>query len=200
MMWSSRFSLPVKGSGVLGAFCALFVMACSDLRVTSDYSPANFERYSRYVWHSSLSAGSAGVDELTHGQVVHLVDEQLKKQGYRLAGVEQADFLVNYHITAEDRVDVKTYEVYSGYGDGFVWHRETGFTNDLYRSDKELSIEEYRKGTLMIDIVSAKTNKLVWRGVAEKKLEDALSPEQRERIITQAIKRLLVQFPPASDK
>ena len=53
-------------------------------------------------------------------------------------------------------------------------------------------------GTLVLDIVTPETDILVWRGVAEGKLEQSMTELEREQIIDEAVTRLLRNFPPGS--
>ena len=55
----------------------------------------------------------------------------------------------------------------------------------------------YEAGTLVLDVVDARTNKLVWRGWAQNSVEDMLRNRDRmARTIDQAVARMLRGLPP----
>ena len=51
-------------------------------------------------------------------------------------------------------------------------------------------------GTLVLDIVDARTKRLIWRGAAEGTLDRDISLENEEKIISEAVEKLLKDFPP----
>ena len=55
---------------------------------------------------------------------------------------------------------------------------------------------EYQEGTLMIDIINAAKNELVWRGSATDIVDPDLSPEKKTQKINNAVARILEKFPP----
>ena len=57
---------------------------------------------------------------------------------------------------------------------------------------------EYEAGTLVLDVIDARTNRLIWRGWAQRTVEDVLNDGDRmARVITDAVKKMMQQFPPA---
>ena len=57
------------------------------------------------------------------------------------------------------------------------------------------SVEFYPKGALVVDALSTKTGNVVWRGVAEAKLQEQNSDEKRTQRLQGVIKDLLSKFP-----
>ena len=57
-------------------------------------------------------------------------------------------------------------------------------------------VREYDEGTLIIDIVDAGSNELVWRGAAQGEVNLAASPQEREQRAQDAVQRILEDFPP----
>jgi len=55
---------------------------------------------------------------------------------------------------------------------------------------------EYEQGTLVLDVIDARLNKLVWRGWAQDGVKPALENEDRmDRQIREAVAKLLAHFP-----
>ena len=51
-------------------------------------------------------------------------------------------------------------------------------------------------GTLVVDLVNARTNTIVWRGVASKDIDLKASPQQREKSIHRTAAKLFKNYPP----
>jgi hypothetical protein len=54
----------------------------------------------------------------------------------------------------------------------------------------------YKSGTLVLEVLDPKTRKLIWRGIAYARLNDADPPEVRRERIQNAIAKLMETFPP----
>lgn len=61
-------------------------------------------------------------------------------------------------------------------------------------STSALSI--YPVGTLIIDVTSASTRAILWRGIASKEIEFDRPDEQRRKVLEKAIRDLITKFPP----
>jgi hypothetical protein len=57
---------------------------------------------------------------------------------------------------------------------------------------------DYVDGSLVIDIVSAKTQKLVWQGIGNSQIDS--KPDNPEEFIAGAIKKIMEGFPPGAVK
>jgi hypothetical protein len=57
-------------------------------------------------------------------------------------------------------------------------------------------VDQFQEGTFILDLIDARTEKLVWRGIAEGVLDDSTSPEQMDRDVNDMVKRLLANYPP----
>jgi TolB-like protein len=75
---------------------------------------------------------------------------------------------------------------------------------DVDRLDRErgyspvaaLGVFEYESGTLVIDVVDAHTDRVVWRGWAEHSVDDILASRDRmAATIDRAVEQMLARFP-----
>jgi hypothetical protein len=55
---------------------------------------------------------------------------------------------------------------------------------------------EYQEGTLIIDILDAKSHELIWRGTGQDYVEEQQTPEQITEGINQAVEGIMADFPP----
>jgi hypothetical protein len=82
-------------------------------------------------------------------------------------------------------LDVTTVNSYYGYG----W---TG----VGVVARDVSVRRYDEGTLIIDVASASSNQLVWRGTAQAEVSMSAPTEQRRKKIYEATSKILERFPP----
>ena len=61
----------------------------------------------------------------------------------------------------------------------------------------QTAYRQFVDGTLVIDIVDAKANRLVWRAMYQDKVTDW---KTRHKIITKAVRNALKKFPPKQQK
>jgi len=163
---------------------ALAAAACSSLATDWDYDPeVDFSGLRAYAWMEPPD--DHPVDELSHRRVRRSADEVLGAAGYRLDPAAP-DFLLVAHLGTETKLRVTDwgYGYRRGYG---------GF------GGRQVDVDEYEVGTLVLDVVLPVERALVWRGTASGTLYRDASPEKREERIHAAVTELLASFPPPAD-
>lgn len=186
-------------------FCLLALASCSNpVRYDADYQASyDFSKLNTYAWYTGDEAASGkAILDLVHQRIVKSVDQQLATKGYRKTSEANADFLVNYGVIKEEKIDIRQYNTYNGYADGwrfYPWgmypHAGYGYTDASVLT----RVAQYTQGTLVIDIVNGKTKEIIWRGTAAGKLSQKdLTPEERSVIVSEVVARVLSQFPPDS--
>jgi hypothetical protein len=80
---------------------------------------------------------------------------------------------------------------YSGMGGGLGWG---GFGDGSIN----ISEQDYKEGTLVIDMYDGKTKQLLWRGTAEGTLSDKAN--KNENKLEKAVAKMFKNFPPSSTK
>jgi len=81
----------------------------------------------------------------------------------------------------------------SNYGYGHGWYGG-GFgvgTSTTY-------VNEWDEGTLLIDVIDAKKNELIWRGSAQAELRKHQDPSEGQEVLNDVVARILRDFPPGS--
>jgi len=112
------------------------------------------------------------------------VEKQLALKGFERAAPGSADLLIHYHASINNRIDVNKMDSRYGY---------------CYGEDCNATVVEYEAGTLVIDVVDARTKKVIWRGWAQDSVEDVLGNQTRmARQIDEAVIRMLESFPRGS--
>ena len=55
---------------------------------------------------------------------------------------------------------------------------------------------EYEVDTLSLDVVSAVSRKLLWRGSAKAQIDAVINPEDKKQLVDETVKKILKHFPP----
>jgi len=206
----------VKNLLSLGVVLAFIVLnSCSNnITVTSDFNTnMDFSTYRSYRWHEgnefNLASRQYMASDLADQRIRENVDAQLLSKGIRMRENGPVNFLINYSVTTQDRIDVNTYNTYSGYGPGWTYagygalgpyrYSGVGVRYNYGVVGTETVVTQYSQGTLVLDIVEPLENKLVWRGIAEGKIKESMSQSERIEMVEEVIRRILDGFPPDPD-
>lgn len=161
-------------------FCSA---ACSTISINYDYDKTvNFPSYKYYAWHTIPR--TVEMNDLLINRVKNAANRVLQSKGFREVS-ENPDFFLAIHTSKQQKVEIIDW----GYAYGPYWRRGGyGFGG--------VDLRQYEEGTLILDVVDANKNELVWRGSATGIVDPYLSPEKRTEKIDAAVTRILDKFPP----
>ena len=163
-------------------FTGLLIFAsCSSITVNQDYN-TNFDFSNWKTFGFIPIPESAGIDQINATRLGDAIKNHLTAKGYKLE--EPADFGVALAFHQQTVTDVQSYGTGYGYGYGY-WGGPGG-----------VDVTQYDQGTLIVDFIDMKENKLEWRGTGQGVLADNPSVEERMANIDTAVAQILVQFPP----
>jgi hypothetical protein len=166
------------------ALSALALTGCAPLRVNSHLERGtDFSRYRTYNWGSpdSWTTGDPRLDNNPFFQelVRAYVDRQLFSRGFEKTMSEAPDLRLHYHASFTERID--GYGIEAQYG-------------SCDKHDCEPYV--YEAGTLLLDFVDTRTNRVVWRGWAEGSVDGVIDNQQRlEQRVDEAVRRILARLP-----
>jgi hypothetical protein len=84
---------------------------------------------------------------------------------------------------------------YYGYGGVYRPYYYSGFGG---YNTTNYNIDHYKDGSLIIDIIDASTEKLVWQGTGNKEIDGPVKdPDKR---IPEAVGMIMANFPPGAEK
>jgi hypothetical protein len=178
----------------LALLISIFISACntSPVTTTSDYDEfADFKLLRSYKWYERAQ-NPPGVDDLLHRRITRNINNELKFDGYHLAQEGEAvHFLVNYVVIAKEQQEIRSVTSYSGYSPHY-------YGRHYYPSYHATNVElrNYRKGTIFIDILSAKTKKLIWRGVGTRRIPNNMDRLRRNEVVQETVNEVMKNFPP----
>ncbi len=164
----------------------LFAGCSAQMNVRSDYDrEINLRQYKTYNWLAVKEIESKNeplyYNELTDKRIKKAVDLQLRAKSINKDSLAPS-LRVHYHIAVDSRSSIRPTNY--GYAYGPYWMRN------------QMDSYSYREGTLIIDLMDAKNNNLVWRGWASSVLNDN-DIDLSETKITEAVLKILQQFPPS---
>jgi hypothetical protein len=125
--------------------------------------------------------------------IVGAIDEELAGKGFHRRDQTESDFQVGYHAAVQGRMEVSNIDSYYGYG---VPRSSPWIYNDFGVQQQQSAARYYNEGVIVIDIVDAGLNRLVWRGTAQAEVKDDVGPEQQQANIREAVRKILADFPP----
>lgn len=171
---------------------ALFLMdliiSCSAVyNVQYDYDKTvDFTNFATYDWLPIPK--KTDIESLDIKRVQRAVNAELEAKGLTMTA-ENPDFLIAEHLGKKDKVRVTNWGY--GYGPyGGYWGR--------YWGTGGVSVYQYEEGSLILDFVETHSKNLIWRGVAKAVLDDVTTPEKRDKLINEAVQKILKNFPPPS--
>ncbi len=182
------------------AFGCLALACANPIRTSFDLDPtADFSQFRTFAWvgPAPLARAKQGtgaqsfVSALDDQRLRRAVDRDLQAKGYTLVqNADEADLAVAYSVGSEEKVrvhqtptSITTHPFPRRYRYG-GWY--TG---------SSVSVQQYTQGTLSIEVYDQKTEQAVWVGWASKRLSRS---DDSQRLINEAVSKILVKFPRAS--
>jgi len=166
----------------LGALLAIAggAWACSTVEVSTDYdSAANFSQYKTFAF---LPMGK--IDSITAGRVETAITRALQAKGLQRATGEG-----DLKISVRGRMSHQKVITSVGWG-GYGWWR--GWRGGMGTT----TVQNVPIGTLLVDLVDARADKLVWRGTATRALDASSTGAQKQEELDRAMAKLFAAYPP----
>ena len=173
------------------ATLSLLLSACATLKVGSDFDHASsFSGYHAFAWMPREHHGTH--NPLVAQRARDAIQAELARKGFsQVEDATRADFVVDFTIGAQERMDIQSYPApYAGPG---VWGYQGWWGYHYWGT--EVDVRNYREGTLSIDVFDAHSHRAVWHGWAKKELSQA-DIDRSEAPIRAAVAAVLAQFPP----
>lgn len=180
--------------------CALLAAATLGLSacatgplVRTDADPtASFSQYRTWGFYQPIAMEQSGYSSWISERIRADVQREMEARGYRYAA-DGADLLVNFQGVVEDktavwsvpRTDVQWFYSYRqrSYVAVPVWYDQT-------------QVSRYREGTLTVDLVDGKRNRMVWTASASAPVPGKSMPaEKRMAELDRAITAIFAKYP-----
>ena len=154
--------------------------SCSSVyNVTHDYNPnTDFSRFKSYDWLPMPE--SIQSDPITINRIKTAVNSELQAKGLKMTATNP-DFLIATHVGENEKAQITDWG-YGYYG--------------TYWGHSRITAYQYPEGSLILDFVDSKSKDLIWRGSAKADISSATSPENRLKLVNDAVQQILKIFPP----
>jgi hypothetical protein len=169
------------------AVCTMFILAVVAAtfaqQVKTDFDhQANFTKYKTYSWQEIKPTNS-----LWDARIKSAVDAQLAAKGWTQVD-SGGDVAIVAIKTTQTQRTLQTF--YDGMGGGWRWRGFGGM------GEATTTEQDYKEGTLVVDMYDASTKQLIWRGSAEDTLSD--KEAKNEKNLDKGVAKMFKGFPPGS--
>ena len=99
--------------------------------------------------------------------------------------------MVSYHVAIQKKAETSRLKLDESYTRGCgkeQWSGTPMGASGTY-------IKEFEEGTLVLEIIDARTSQLIWRGFASAVLDASGSPKSRTARVRKAVRRILQRLP-----
>ena len=164
----------------LGAFLIAVAAACGTTSVTTDRDQrADFGRYRTYAIQPGrvqMEGVEASPDTLVRDRIQDALKLELWSKGFEPARPGQADIVVTYAASSETRPELV---------------ETIASSPDWMYGGYNIFVQDVDRGTLVIDVIDARSSRLVWRSIARAEDENFRS----EKFLGEAVDKALQKLP-----
>lgn len=172
-------------TGLITVVATLALSGCASMTVSSHIERGiTFTDYRTYDWGppDNLPVGDPRLDNnpFFNDYLQGAVEKKMAAKGFdQVTAGAKPDLLIHYHASVHQRLDV------------FEADRQYG-----YNYDAGAQVVEYDQGTLVIDLVDAKTNKVIWRGWAQDTMTGIIDNQDRlQKQVDEGVTKMMVLLP-----
>ena len=168
--------------------------------VSTDYDrTAPFSQYRTWNWYQAAPTASRDADKFGNydtfldKRIKGAILSQMSAKGFNQSSTNP-DILVAYDVSIERRQEVEPGFTYApGFGWGYGYWYGYRYDYGFRRFPNYTMVQEYNEGTVVIDIVNAKDNQLIWRGWGQARVGTAGISESE---INRIVREILEKYPP----
>jgi len=164
------------------------------VRVSQDYDLSrDFSSLRTYAWQSEKQpeTGDIRVDNsLLDTRFRSAIDDSLTKKGFQKKTEGKPDFYVAYTYQIDSKIESSNVTVGLGVG------RSSRGRYGGVGVNSGGQVREYDEGLLVIDLIDAATESLMWRGTGTARVDPTADPEKSAKAINAGVEQILAQFPP----
>jgi hypothetical protein len=145
----------------------------------------SFSEYVTYDWGKpdNLPVGDPRLDNnpFFNDYLQGAIEKKMAALGYERAAAGKADVLLHYHASVHQKLDVYAADRHYGY---------------CYGPECGDRVVEFEQGTLVIDMVDVRTDKLIWRGWAQDTMTGVIDNQARlEKQVDEGVTKMMLLLP-----
>ena len=192
----------MKNIKVIVIIGVLTLTGCSSIKVISDRDPdidfTKFETYSYYGW---TEESDQILNRFDKERIENAFGEEFEKRNLKFVE-KDGDIIVSLFIVVEQKTSTSAYT--NHYNMGGLGYYDYDFDYGMGwggmgmgTSTTHFSETEYEVGTLVCDVFSKETKKLIWQGIGTGTVSQ--NPKANEHGIPRAVASIMAKYP-VSDK
>jgi len=169
----------------------LLISACSGVNpsIRSNSNPTvEFNQYKTFGFFEKLDTDQR-YESLVSQYLKTATTKEMTQRGFILSN-DKPDLLINFHSNVESKQYIEQYPV-SVTGDYYNYRR--GLYYDEWVGYRTF-VNNYKEGTLNIDIVDRQQNKMVWEGIAIGQLTEE-NQKNLQSTLQKTVSDIFAQFP-----
>lgn len=189
----------------LALFIVVLATACTssppkpDVDFNSEY---NFSAVKKVAFYKSSGMVTGDnpvqISDMQRNRADRALQLALENKGISFVeDAKDADLLLSWHLSTQDKTDVRTYQSagYSGGGYYGGYNRYSRYNCwNCGGGQTEVSVRNYTEGTFIVDMIDPAAHQSVWRSVTQSKVKGDRKEEQEA--YNQAAAVILADFPP----
>lgn len=178
-------------------FLGLIYSCSPTVKVTTDYDHgANFSEFKTFAVYD-LKAQEGQISQLNSDRVTNAIRADMLAKGFT-ESTTNPDLKVNAVSILKNKQSVTADSNFYGYGGMYRPYGYWGGGAMMGGATTTFNTYDYVDGSLIIDIVSTKTQKLVWQGIGNAQIDS--KPDNPDEFISNSITKILAGFPPGAVK
>jgi hypothetical protein len=189
--------------GLLVALPLLAIAACSssppkpEVDYNQEFNFSNAKTVAFYK-NSGMVSGDKPlqISDMERNRVDTALRIALENRGFNFVeDPKQADLLLSWHLSTQNKTDVRTYSSpsYGGYYGGYNRYSRYNCW-DCGMGHTEVSVKDYTEGTFIVDMIDPAAQQSVWRGVTQSRLKGKVENDQT--VYNEAAAVIFAEFPP----
>jgi hypothetical protein len=121
--------------------------------------------------------------------------QAVEKKGMTvISDPKKADALITWHLVAQEKTDVRTYNTGMSHGAGYGYYNRRAHYNCWNCGGTEVRVKQYTQGTFIVDVLDPTSDQSVWRSIIQSKLKREV--EHSQQPYNEAADRIMAKFPP----
>jgi hypothetical protein len=201
-----RLSFPALRTSLTLSLILGLITACAstppapdvDYKHSYDFSQVRTFAFQSGSGTASGNSARAFLSDMEVNRINDAIADALELKGMKMVDdAFQANVLIAWHLVAQEKTDVRTYNTGPSYGGGYGsygGYNRSSMYNCWNCGGTQVSVRNYTQGTFIVDIIDPSLNQSVWRAVIQSKLKEKANPDQQA--YNASAQRILAAFPP----
>ncbi|PWK21056.1 DUF4136 domain-containing protein [Xanthomarina spongicola] len=175
-------------------FVAFLITCNSNAQVNSDYDKnTDFTKYKTVSFGGWEKESDKILNDFDKKRITDALTNEFNSRGINLVE-SNGDATITLYLVIQTKSNITAYTNFNG-GLGYTgrWGYGRGFYGGMGSATTSLSENDYRVGTLVIDMYDTAEKKLIWQGDMTTDVQE--KSQKREKTIPKNIGKLMKKFP-----